>query len=145
MSEAFTFGIPLIARSSARDWPLVERLLGLTLASVRAQSEGDFRVLVVGHDRPNGADTFDFVQVDWPPEDVRADNLDSGRSLDVAGNYFGNTSANHSEEHGPFAAWRREFAAGVARDGEDADGGFLQRFGLTRELIQSVLPAVANE
>ena len=258
MKERFTFGIPLIAKASARDWPLVERLLALTLASVAAQTDAEFRVLIVGHDRPDIDATVDFVEADWPPEAVRADNLDSGRKktvicehvlargggllllldaddwvdrrlvevaratilsheiggvvtsgfatdlrslrsipiphaglfdrefhrlcgssivarldataqdglrrdpfavlhehyrwietcrehgvawrrLDVTGTYVVGTSANHSEEHGPFADWRRAFADGIARDGEPADEDGLARFGLTRNRIRSVL------
>ena len=66
------------------------------------------------------------------------------RNLDLVGSYTINTSVNHSEEHGPFADWRREFAVGVARDGDEADDGFLGRFGLSRALIHSVLGTSAN-
>ena len=265
MKERFTFGIPLIAKASAGDWPLVERLLALTLASVRAQTDQEFRILVVGHDRPGiSPASFDFVQAEWPPEDVRGDNLDSGRKktvicehvlargggllmfldaddwvdrrlvevargtiapgevggiitsgyatdvrnlrriaiphadlfdrefhrlcgssivarldatlpdglrrdpfavmhehyrwietcrehgvawrrLDVDGNYVVNTSANHSEQHGPYAGWRRDFAEGIARAGPAADDSFLGRFGLTRALVRSVLGPIADE
>jgi hypothetical protein len=81
--EPFTFGIPLIARASARDWPLTEALLGLTLASVRAQTDQDFRVVIAGHDRPDLPSADDgrvrFLEAAWPAEPVRSDNLDSGR------------------------------------------------------------------
>jgi hypothetical protein len=80
--EPFTFGIPLIARASARDWPLTVALLGLTLASVQAQTDQDFRVVIAGHDRPDlpSADgRVRFLEADWPAEPVRSDNLDSGR------------------------------------------------------------------
>jgi hypothetical protein len=77
----FTFGIPLIARAAARDWERVEALLALTLASLRAQTDRDFRILVAGHDRPRT--DFDarlcFLAADWPVAPVRTDNLDSGR------------------------------------------------------------------
>jgi hypothetical protein len=52
MIEPFTFGIPLIARAASDDWPLVEHLLDLTLRSVLAQRDGDFRVLLAAHDLP---------------------------------------------------------------------------------------------
>ncbi len=82
MGEPFTFGIPLIARNAAVNWPLVETLLGLTLRSLAAQTDPLFRVVLAGHDRP--AITADdpritFITADWPVEAVRADNLDSGR------------------------------------------------------------------
>lgn len=81
--EAFTFGIPLIARAAARDWPLVEALLGLTLTSLAGQRDGGFRVIVAGHDRPaiDAAVPFDFLRVEWPVAAVRADNLDRGRKV----------------------------------------------------------------
>ena len=50
--EPFTFGIELTARGNAHDWSLVESLLDLTLTSVRAQTDQDFRIIVAGHDRP---------------------------------------------------------------------------------------------
>ncbi len=51
-SEPFTFGIALLPRVSAQNWNLVETLFGLTCASVAAQTDQQFRVLVAGHDRP---------------------------------------------------------------------------------------------
>lgn len=254
-SEPFTFGIPLIAREAAADWPLVERLLVLTLTSLAGQGDRDFRVIVAGHDRPDidVALPVDFLQAPWPVETVRADNLDRGRKvqaineavladgggllmlldaddwvdtslvataratippgqigaviergyaidpregkalpvphaafdkgfdrlcgssvvarldpragdalhrdpcavlhehyrfadlarergalcrpLDVPGAYVVNTSANHSEMHGPFAEWRRSFNAAVARDGLTMDDCLLARFGLMRAAI----------
>ncbi|CAO4164782.1 hypothetical protein [Methylorubrum extorquens] len=82
MAEPFTFGIPLIARDAASNWPLVEALLGLTLRSVAAQTDPSFRVVIAGHDRPAIAPIdprISFIAADWPAESVRADNLDSGR------------------------------------------------------------------
>ena len=80
-AEPFTFGIPLIARAAAADWPLVEALLKLTLESLAGQRDRDFRVIVAGHDRPRvrTAIPFDFLQAGWPAEAVRVDNLDGGR------------------------------------------------------------------
>ncbi len=254
-AEPFTFGIPLIARAAAADWPLVEALLALTLKSLAAQGERDVRVIVAGHDHPDiePAVSFDFLQADWPVAAVRADNLDRGRKvqaineavlaagggllmfvdaddwvdtslvvtaratmlpgqtgaviergyaidlregralpiphtafdrgfdrlcgssvvarldpsagealhrdpyavlhehyrfaefsrelgalcrpLDVCGAYVVNTSANHSEAHGPFTAWRRRFNEAVARDGLVVDERFLSRFGLDEAMI----------
>lgn len=82
MAEPFFFGIPLIARAAARDWPLVEALLDLTLASIRAQTDLDLRIVIAGHDKPclscdDGRITF--VEANWPADAVRPDNLDSGQ------------------------------------------------------------------
>jgi hypothetical protein len=69
-------------KASARNWELVEALLGLTLESVRAQTDQDFRVLLVGHDRPGSLPhdaRFTFVQANWPVQPPGVDNEDSGR------------------------------------------------------------------
>ena len=249
-TQPFIFGIPLIARAASTDWEVVEALLGLTLRSIAGQTQRGVRIVVAGHDRPRttGA-AIEFLQVDWPVESVRADNLDSGRKkhaisqhvlesgggllmfvdaddwvdtrvaetaravilpdqvggliergfatdfrllracslphpdvfeggfhevcgscsvaqlkpghpdlihrdptavlhehyrwiemarehgvdwarLGVSGNYLVNTSANHSEVHGPFATWRRSFSDAVACSGTPLDDAFLARFGL---------------
>ena len=81
-SEPFTFGIPLIARSATRNWPLVEALLDLTLTSARNQTDQDFHIVIAGHDRPDvllDDGRTEFIAANWPAEAVRADNLDSGR------------------------------------------------------------------
>src|SRR5690606_10815211 len=81
-SQPFTFGIALIPRASARNWRLVEALLDLTLASVRAQTDPNFRVVLVGHDRPGRLPRdprFAFLEADWPVEAPGPDNADSGR------------------------------------------------------------------
>ena len=44
ITEPFTFGIPLIARAAAADWPLVEALLALTLRSLAGQDDRNVRV-----------------------------------------------------------------------------------------------------
>ncbi|MFO7566022.1 MAG: glycosyltransferase family A protein [Enhygromyxa sp.] len=255
----FSFGIPLIGRAVADDWPLVEALLELTLASVAAQTQQDFQVIVAGHDRPEvlprDDPRFTFVQAPWPVEAVRSDNLDGGRKkfaiselvrergggllmfldaddwvdtqlveatraviderhvvavieggyavglrgleavqlphpevfdgqfhqvcgssvvlqlwpddpdslrrdpyavlhehhrclevasehgLEVArvpavGAYLVDTSVNHSELHGPFARWRREFNEGVRRAGRPVDEAFAARFGLSLAQIR---------
>ena len=82
-AEPFTFGIPLIPRGAAADWRRVEALLGLTLRSLAGQGDRGFRVIVAGHDRPEivAAVPFEFLQVDWPVEPVRSDNLDRGRKV----------------------------------------------------------------
>jgi hypothetical protein len=84
--EPFFFGVPLIARDAADDWGLVERLLALTLRSVLAQGDRDFRLLLAAHDVPDcwralvGDDPrFAVVAADWPPEPPSAANDDGGR------------------------------------------------------------------
>lgn len=81
-AEPFTFGVALVPRATARDWPLVEALLGLTLASVRAQTDPDFAVLVLGHDRPATLPDdprVEFLESSWPVEPPGPHNADSGR------------------------------------------------------------------
>lgn len=84
MTEPFIFGIPLIARDASADWPLVERLLGLTLRSILAQTDGDCRVLLAAHDVPAGwqvlADDprFTLLRADWPVAPPTAANDDGG-------------------------------------------------------------------
>ena len=83
--ERFTFGIPLIARSCAPDWRRVGDLLELTLRSVLAQSDGDFTLLLAGHDAPEswtdltrGDPRFRFLRADWNPERPTTRNDDGG-------------------------------------------------------------------
>jgi hypothetical protein len=254
----FTFGIPLMPRASARDWSLIGALLELTLSSVLAQTDQDFRVIVAGHDCPDilSSDTrIRFLKADWPVEAIRSDNLDRGRKtqaindfvlqsgggllmfldaddwvdvtlveaarslvgpydvvaliesgfatdfqslraavlpdrrvfagefhricgssavlqlragdsdglrrdpyqalhehyrlmevaeihgteplhLPVLGSYTINTSENHSEAHGPYAEWRRDFVEAVNRFGAPIDAAFAARFGLKLEHIR---------
>ena len=255
----FTFGIPLLPRMCARNWALVEGLLELTLTSVLAQSDPDFRVIVAGHDRPERLpedSRVEFLQASWPAGPQRSDNLDKGRKVlaindvvmgrgggllmfvdaddwvdtrlveqaraligpDVVGgvvvsgyvtdfrtlhtalmpderlfpgrfhqvcgsttvaqlrpkerdhlrrdphrimhehhrwielavelgvtlvelpvknNYLINTSENHSELHGPFTEWRREFTHAVNRFGAPIDSSLAARFGLDVDQIRS--------
>ena len=85
MSDRFFFGIPLIARAAAGDWPLVEHLLGLTLRSILAQEDADVRVLLAAHDLPRpwlplAADPrFTLLRADWPAAPPTAANDDGGR------------------------------------------------------------------
>ncbi len=58
------------------------------------------------------------------------------RQLDVDGAYVVNTSANHSEMHGPYAVWRRSFNEAISRDGLPADDPILSRFGLDSAAVQ---------
>lgn len=78
----FMFGIPLLPRACARHWPRIEALLDLTLTSVLAQTDQDFRIIIAGHDRPQALPDdarIAFVKADWPAEAIRADNRDRGR------------------------------------------------------------------
>lgn len=85
MTERFVFGIPLIARAAAGDWALVERLLALTLRSVRAQSDREFRVVLAAHDEPapwaavSHDPRFERLRADWTPEPPSPANDDGGR------------------------------------------------------------------
>jgi hypothetical protein len=258
--EPFTFGIALIPRASAQRWPLIEALLDLTLSSVRAQTDPDFRVVIAGHDRPGiipDDARFSFLEVDWPAQGPDPRNADRGRKKDaindvvlargggllmfldaddwvhaqlvesaratlrpdcigalietgfasdvqtltaaalpdprvfdgafhrvcgssavarlrpdhtdplrrdpwnvldahhqwvelarehgaeltrlpVPGNYVINTSENHSELHGPYAAWRRTFTEGVNLKGRTLDDAIARQFGLSVDRIRSV-------
>ena len=84
MNERFVFGIPLVARAVAGDWALVDRLLELTLRSVLAQTDGDFRVLLAAHDEPaswkpvSRDPRFELLRADWTPEPPNAANDDGG-------------------------------------------------------------------
>lgn len=79
----FHFGIALVPRAAAGSWGLIETLLDLTLRSVLAQTDRDFRVVIMGHDRPRTVMDDDprlsFVPADWPPGDTGPHNDDSGR------------------------------------------------------------------
>ncbi|KXF78492.1 hypothetical protein ATN84_01470 [Paramesorhizobium deserti] len=83
--ERFTFGVPLIAREAACDWGRVNDLISLTLRSVLAQGDRDFRLILAGHDLPpcwheltRGDPRFHFLQADWPVERPSAANDDGG-------------------------------------------------------------------
>lgn len=82
----FTFGIPLLPRACALNWPLIETLLDLTLRSALAQTDPHFRIFIAGHDRPERLPDdprIEFLEADWPVEAVRADNLDRGRKTQL--------------------------------------------------------------
>lgn len=57
--------------------------------------------------------------------------------LPVQNNYLINTSENHSERHGPFAAWRREFTHAVNRFGIPLSSDLAARFGLNANQIRA--------
>ena len=83
--ERFVFGVPLIAWAAATDWARVGALLELTLRSVLAQTDGEFELILAGHDRPDcwdrltrGDPRFRFLQADWSPASPTARNDDAG-------------------------------------------------------------------
>jgi hypothetical protein len=55
----------------------------------------------------------------------------------VSGSYVVNTSENHSEVHGPHAAWRRSFAERINLAGATLDGRLAARYGLGLEQIRA--------
>jgi hypothetical protein len=86
--EPFTFGIALTPRANARNWALIEALLDLTLASIRAQTDPNFRVVIACHDRPHltfDDPRFEFVEVAWPVQEPGPHNDDSGRKKHALG------------------------------------------------------------
>ena len=56
--------------------------------------------------------------------------------LPVSGAYLVNTGENHSDVHGPYAAWRRGFIERVNRVGRDLDAETAARFGQNIELLR---------
>jgi hypothetical protein len=71
-----------MARACAHDWLCVEALLDLTLTSVGAQTDRDFRIVIAGHDRPGAAvddPRITFLEADWPVQAPGPDNVDSWR------------------------------------------------------------------
>lgn len=82
-----TFGIPLLSRRIARDWPSAQRLLANTLRSVFNQS-ADVRVIVACHEAPDIDEARDprvqIVQVDFDiPRFQWEQEIDRMRKLEV--------------------------------------------------------------
>lgn len=77
------FGIPLKARSAARNWEWTVRDFNRTLASIYNQTNSNFRVLVGCHEQPDvlvPTDTrLEFLYLDAPPPEPGADKF---RQLD---------------------------------------------------------------
>jgi hypothetical protein len=67
----FFFGIPLRGRATAKNWDRVCKLLDITLGSVLAQTDPDFRVLLACHDIPNVEKFADprinVIKAEFPP------------------------------------------------------------------------------
>jgi hypothetical protein len=87
----FTFGLALVPRTLARNWALVETLLNLTLESVQAQTDADFRVIIAGHDRPrtnmDSDPRLSFLPADWLVQETGPNNDDSGRKKHAINDY----------------------------------------------------------
>jgi hypothetical protein len=54
------------------------------------------------------------------------------------GKYLINTAENHSEVHGPYAAWRRQLTARVNRARGALDGAIAGRFGISLDQIRTL-------
>src|SRR4051794_36401365 len=84
LNEPFIFGVPMIAREVSHDWALAEHLFGLTLRSVLAQTDQEFRLILAAHDVPPPwagvaqDPRFAFVEADWLPEPPTTANDDGG-------------------------------------------------------------------
>jgi hypothetical protein len=87
----FTFGIALVPRALTQNWALIEALLDLTLTSVRAQTDPDFRVIIACHDRPRTVMDDDprlsVLVADWPVRETGPHNDDSGRKKHALNDY----------------------------------------------------------
>lgn len=97
----FVFGISLASEKASSDWPRTVQLLGRTLRSVLNQTDGRWRAIVCGHERPDLPELDDprvmFVvaNVD-PPKDAknfRKDKMWKRRLIgsilrDLGGGYF---------------------------------------------------------
>src|SRR5439155_1795733 len=70
-SCVIAFVVALKAKSVANNWDRVCRLFEATLQSAYNQTDSDFRIIAVCHDRPALRRTYDsrveFITVDSPP------------------------------------------------------------------------------
>lgn len=64
--------------------------------------------------------------------------------LPLIGSYVINTSANHSEVHGPFSTWRRQLSRKIGDLGAPIEKRVLSRFGLRVEQVAKIAEAVAH-
>lgn len=64
--------------------------------------------------------------------------------LPVSGNYLINTSENHSEVHGSYAAWRQTFKEAVNREGVPLDDDSAAHFGLSVARVRTAQPCTAG-
>ncbi|WP_372423258.1 hypothetical protein [Salinarimonas chemoclinalis] len=72
---------------------------------------------------------------DWP----QAAAAHGGRvvALPTRGAYLVGTTQNHSERHGPFAAWRAELNAVLRRRGRPVDDAVLARYGVDHDALRA--------
>jgi glycosyltransferase involved in cell wall biosynthesis len=82
-SDIVTFGIPLISRAAARDWPTSERLFNATLASLYNQTDPNFRIIVASDGRPTLTvpvdERLEFIDRPRPvPHDYENAQADAG-------------------------------------------------------------------
>src|SRR5437667_11667202 len=70
-SCVIAFIVALKAKALAKNWDRVCRLFEATLQSAYNQTDGDFRIIAVCHDRPALRHIYDgrveFITVDFPP------------------------------------------------------------------------------
>lgn len=129
--RSFTFAIPLVGRAASCDFARVEALLALTLRSILAQTDPDFRVLIMGHDRPRTLPDdprVAFLSARWPVAPPDAQNNDSGRKKHALGEaalgfgegYLMPVDADDWVSRGCVAAARAQL-------GEGAIGGIVAR------------------
>lgn len=122
----FTFGVALAPRANAGDWELAQALLRTTLRSMAAQTQADHRVLVAGHERPEGLDDprVEFVRAPWPVQPPGPHNDDGGRKkhllndlvLARGGGLLMLVDADDWVERGTVAAARAELGADAPAD-----------------------------
>ena len=94
----FTFAIALTPRANARNWERIEGLLDLTLASLRAQTDPDWRALIAVHDRPRLSvddERVSFVEIGWSVEPPGPHNDDSGRKKHLLGDLVRDRGGGH--------------------------------------------------
>lgn len=113
-----------LPRPGVYDGPFVELCGSSTVARIEPASPDPVRR------DPHGVLGSHHV---WPRAAAQA-GIPLAR-LPVRGAYVVNTAQNHSETHGPFAGWRRDLNAAVAREGAPIDERTAARFGLDLALL----------
>lgn len=95
------FMIPLKSARSAASWQRVSELFAGTIASVCAQTSGDYRAVVACHELPEGYFSHpkvEFIQIGHPPpplSDRKARRVDKKRKLYAAFQRARHYSPNH--------------------------------------------------
>jgi hypothetical protein len=86
-NSLMTFCIPILPKSNAKDWGRVCELLSQTLASLEAQTRGEFRVLIATHDPddlpPTGNLDVRLLKATWEVGDASAEKLRDKRRKKV--------------------------------------------------------------